>query len=539
MEHTMMDTLRKIADEVVKAIRLIPTGDDRGKEICMGADGTPTSQIDKIAENTVLRYIELNGIKLNILSEEIGLVDNGYKETLILDPIDGTNNSTMGVPLYTISMAVGRGTMNGVHTAYIRNLVTGDEFTAEKGKGAYLNGRKLHVKRSFNPKRATMMIYLGNGADPKSFSLAKRCKTSRAFGCASLEMAYVATGEADGFMMHAENYQRAIRIVDIAASALILREAGGELYSLEGEVLDMPLDVQARANFVAVSRREVFDFAVGGSSISDIPRSFGIYANTRIPDVEKIANKVLDELKGEKVMVDTAIAKMLGIRGTPISKMRVDIIISIGGDGTILRVLQDTDIPVVGLNAGLVGFLTMIDTDKIPSGINRLKKGKFIIQRRPRISVSCGGEKLGDAVNEAVVHTDTIAKIRRFKVYVNDILATDIRADGMMLSTPTGSTCYAMSFGAPTVDYGVDAWELIPMAAFNYASRPMIIPTSSKVIMEAVLDNGCVVVIDGQKEVKIPGGSKVEFTKSRRYASFVVFDTDFYSRVRDKLVKKL
>jgi len=89
-------------------------------------------------------------------------------------------------------------------------------------------GKKLSVKRSFDPKRATMMIYLGNGADPKSFALAKRCKTSRAFGCASLEMAYVATGEADGFMMNAENYQRAIRIVDIAASALILREAGGE-----------------------------------------------------------------------------------------------------------------------------------------------------------------------------------------------------------------------------------------------------------------------------------------------------------------------
>jgi NAD+ kinase len=146
---------------------------------------------------------------------------------------------------------------------------------------------------------------------------------------------------------------------------------------------------------------------------------------------------------------------------------------------------------------------------------------------------------LGESVNEAVIHTDSVAKIRRFKVFVNDSLVTDIRADGILLSTPTGSTCYAMSLGAPIIDYRVDAWVMVPMAAFKFSSRPMVIPTSTKVTVEMVMDKGCLLVIDGQKEFSLPGGSRVEMTRSRNYASLIVFDTDFYSRVREKLVNVL
>ena len=135
----MIDTLRKIADEVARTIALIPEGTDIGKVVCIGADGTPTDEIDKIAENAVLRYVEANGIKVNILSEEIGFVDNGAEETMVLDPIDGSNNSVAGIPLYTISMAIGKNSLSDIHTALVRNLVTGEEFTAEKGKGAFHN----------------------------------------------------------------------------------------------------------------------------------------------------------------------------------------------------------------------------------------------------------------------------------------------------------------------------------------------------------------------------------------------------------------
>ena len=95
----MMEVLVSIADAVMDAVRNIPRNVDLGEEICMGADGTPTSQVDKIAENTVLMYIASHKVPLNVLSEEIGFVDNGAKDTLILDPIDGTRNAVLGIPV--------------------------------------------------------------------------------------------------------------------------------------------------------------------------------------------------------------------------------------------------------------------------------------------------------------------------------------------------------------------------------------------------------------------------------------------------------
>ena len=165
---SLIETLSAIADAVKKAVDLIPTLEERGKDVEMGADGTPTSEVDKIAENTVLDYIIRNNVPLNVLSEEIGYVDNGFDDILVLDPIDGTSNCIAGVPLYTISMAVGKGSLSQCHTAYLRNLTTGESMWAKKGEGAFKDGRRIHV-RELNPREMFMMIYLGNGADPKAF----------------------------------------------------------------------------------------------------------------------------------------------------------------------------------------------------------------------------------------------------------------------------------------------------------------------------------------------------------------------------------
>lgn len=238
-------TLSAIADAVQIAINKIPDSEYKGAKICMGADGTPTSMIDKVAEDMVLEYINTNKIHVNILSEEIGFIDNRSYETLVIDPIDGTSNAVAGVPYYTISLAVGTSCLLDVRLGYLRNLATNDEIWAEKGRGAYKNGHKINVRRA-SIDSLFMMIYMGNGAHPDAFALAKTVKSSRSYGCASLEMAIVAEGEADGFLMKSEKYTQAIRVVDIAASTIILKEAGGDVYDLNGNVLNMPFDVSHR-----------------------------------------------------------------------------------------------------------------------------------------------------------------------------------------------------------------------------------------------------------------------------------------------------
>ncbi len=534
----MIDVLRKIADKVYEAIHLIPDSQSKGEEICMGADGTPTSQIDKIAENVVLDYIARNNIPLNILSEEIGYVDNGYQETLVLDPIDGTTNSAINVPMYTISMAIGHTSLADVHTAYIRNLVTKDEYSAVKGQGAFKNGKKISAIENSDLSHLLMAIYLGHGADSEAFALAKRVKSSRAYGCASLEMALVAEGMLDGFVMNSEDCTRSIRVFDIAASYLILTEAGGSAYNLDGSEFNMDFDLDCRSDFIAVGDPKVYSFITGHNPcclISEHRLRYGIYSNVNIPGVEEHIRRVISSLGDENFIVDDKTAELIGVKGYPIEDMDVDVMITIGGDGTILRALQHTDALIIGINAGGIGFLAEIDLPDIEEGIARLRSGRYNVQKRFKLRSKYDGKFMDEAVNEAVLHTDSVAKIRHFRIYIDGVMATEVRADGIIVSTPTGSTCYAMSLGAPMIDPNVKAMVIVPMAAFKFASRPIIVPSSAKIKVEQILDKGCMLVIDGQKENPIPGNSSVEFTMSSTYARFIMFDLDFYSRVRNKL----
>lgn len=532
-----METLSGIADAVQAAIEKIPNSRCKGEEVCMGADGTPTSQIDKVAENAALMHIQSNRIPLNILSEEIGFVDNGAEETLVMDPIDGTSNAIAGIPYFTISLAVGTSKLSDIRLGYLRNPVTGDVYTAEKGKGAFKNGCPIHVRKAVMDD-LFVMIYMGNGAHPDAFALAKRVKSSRSLGCASLEMAIVGEGEADGFLMKSEKYTRAIRIVDIAASIIILREAGGEVYDLEGNVLDMPFDLEHRSNFIAVGDMSVYNLIITQRETLGEHR-YGVYTNRHVRNAVKYTQEVIDALQGQTYFVDSDIAEVMGIPGMPLADMDVDIVIVVGGDGTLLRALQHTDAKVIGINGGSVGFLAEIDHDHIKEGIDRLLREDYIVETRFRLNCWYNGQYLTPSVNEAVVHTASVAKIRHFRVYIDDVLASELRADGLIISTPTGSTCYAMSLGAPYMDPKVKALMVVPMAAYKFNSRPFIVPATSKITVENVLDKECLIVLDGQEEFKMDGCSKVDFMLSDRKARFIRYDTDFYSRVRDKLVNTL
>ena len=535
---SLIETLSAIADAVKKAVDLIPTLEERGKDVEMGADGTPTSEVDKIAENTVLDYIVRNNVPLNVLSEEIGYVDNGFDDVLVLDPIDGTSNCIAGVPLYTISMAVGKGSLSQCHTAYLRNLMTGESMWVKKGEGAFKDGRRIHV-RELNPREMFMMIYLGNGADPKAFQLAKRVPSSRSYGCSSLEMALIAEGQADGFYMHSEILSRGIRVVDIAASYLLLREAGGYIFDLEGNEFDMPLSLEARSNFLACSDPAMYDFVVKGKPFVRPRPRFGVLINPGVPDAKSYVERVRAALDGENVVFDTVAAELIGVPGVPVEDMDVDIIVTIGGDGTILRTAMKNRAAIAGINGGGVGFLAEIERNEIEDGIARILKGDYTVEERFKLDTYYNGQMVEQAVNETVIHTDTIGKIRQFKIFVDGKLATEVRADGVIISTPTGSTCYAMSLGAPILDPAVNAFVIVPMAAYKFASRPFVVPSDSKITVECVLDRGCLLVIDGQAEHAIPGLSRIDFAKSSKKVRFVRLGKDFYSRVRDKLVNAI
>ncbi len=246
----MKEALHLIARKVREAERAIPDHTDKGEELGMGADGSPTLFVDKLAEDIIVRFVEERDLPFNILSEEIGFVDRGKKKTLVVDPIDGTYNAAMGVPFYSVSLAVATHSLRDAEMALVQNLVTGDTYFAEKGKGATLNGTRIHV-RKYLPPSSTFLCYMGKFATSDTLELMRKARRARSLGCASLEMCLVAQGKADAYYLNCEVLERAIRVVDIAASSLILWEAGGEIVDMNDRPLDMRLDLEDRRNYLA------------------------------------------------------------------------------------------------------------------------------------------------------------------------------------------------------------------------------------------------------------------------------------------------
>lgn len=250
----MKNLLRDIAENITIVVNENIGNPGIGKTVRNGADGSPTKMIDEIAENVALSTVKDSGEKVNILSEEAGFINNGGEKTIILDPVDGTFNAVHSIPFYAVSIAVGTKRLSDVEYGVVKNLVNNDVFEAEKGKGAFLNGKKISTK-NFDKKNPTFSVYLGIKASASAYEISRQARRVRSMGCASLDLCMVANGSTD--MYYQMGYP--IRITDIAAGVLILREAGGEVYDEGKKILDMKLNLKERKNFVAVCDRKILE----------------------------------------------------------------------------------------------------------------------------------------------------------------------------------------------------------------------------------------------------------------------------------------
>jgi NAD+ kinase len=249
-----------------------------------------------------------------------------------------------------------------------------------------------------------------------------------------------------------------------------------------------------------------------------------------------IALKVLEALKDRDYVIEKHAAEALGRKGVLLPNMDADVIITIGGDGTILRTLEGTDAPILGINAGVLGFLTEVPGNKAKSAVKKILSGKYRIEERLKLRTTMDDKRLEDATNEAVIHTAHIAKMRHFLISVDGTPATQMRADGLIVATPTGSTCYAMSVGSSIIDPRVDALVIAPIAPFRLSARPLVVPARSKISVTIKEPRECIMVIDGQCEFEMSGNERLMFTASDKKARFVSFKNDFYRNLEEKLV---
>ena len=213
-----------------------------------------------------------------------------------------------------------------------------------------------------------------------------------------------------------------------------------------------------------------------------------------------------------------------------------DLVIVIGGDGTILLTTQQmpVQIPLIGINYGEVGFLADIEPEDVSSFVSHLTK-PLQCEARMRIELRIQGKKIGTALNEALIVTDRPAKMLKFLIHINGKVAERFRADGLIISTPTGSTAYAMSAGGPIVDPRVEGFLMVPLAPFMLSNRPHLIDSSRTVSITLEATKPAKLVIDGQTELHLETNCTIELSKSSSPAFFIDAGQNFFEKINRKL----
>jgi fructose-1,6-bisphosphatase/inositol monophosphatase family enzyme len=163
----------------------------------------------------------------------------------VLDPVDGTRNAYRGIPFYSVSLAIGTSKISDIEYGIVKNIPTGDIFTAEKQEGAFLNNNRIRVCEMPSAEMLSS-ISLGKNYTSRAGMLSKKGNV-RSFGSASLEMCMVAISALDYYYVG----RNILRIVDIAAATLIVREAGGFVRTMTGDDLDMEFDLIGRTSVLA------------------------------------------------------------------------------------------------------------------------------------------------------------------------------------------------------------------------------------------------------------------------------------------------
>jgi fructose-1,6-bisphosphatase/inositol monophosphatase family enzyme len=232
-----IEILFRICYAVRHAVDRASTAPNRAEIVAMGADGTPTEEIDRLAEAQVLGAVEAEGTDWDVLSEEVGYVRRGGRRVLVVDPVDGSHNALRGLPLSTVSLALGTHTLGDVDLGVVHHLDTGVTYWAQKGKGAFRDGIRIRT-RPWEPRRELFCVNLGRHSTARALRLAERGRRVRSLGCASYELATVAQGSADAYYFENDTAERNLRVTDIAAGYLIVREAGGGL----GDAHQRPID---------------------------------------------------------------------------------------------------------------------------------------------------------------------------------------------------------------------------------------------------------------------------------------------------------
>ena len=500
------------------------------------------------------------------------------KFIFLIDPLDGTSNAIKNIPAYGMSIAVanvpeGReATLDDVQLGFVKNYANGNFYEAIKGNGAKRNGEPMTPSTEADLTK----ISLGGFTKSKTLSVSKLVDTARrirVLGSVVLELAYVASGKYDAFLD-----LRGSRIIDIAASKLIVEEAGAIVTDKYGEKLNSRLSIYEKAVVVSAGNQDLHNQIIKIINNDELDKIQSVAIVSRVDEYKSVlfSLKIFETLvqKNLEIVLESSLAEKLEeIKDNPelhkiiaktmnetpeiakhieslnfnynfrdyakeLNELRTDMAIILGGDGTLLRTQNQLtkEIPIFGINMGTVGFLTEIEVENTFEALDAILEGEWSKEKRTQIIISHENQTFR-ALNEVVIMTARPAKMLHYEISVDGEVVEELRADGLIISTPSGSTAYSMSAGGPIVDPKVGAFIIVPICPYKLGVRPFVVSDASEIRIK-LLKRGkkAIFVMDGQVQKEVNYMEELIIKKSEKDVYFMRINKKyFYKKVKDKL----
>ena len=277
-------------------------------------------------------------------------------------------------------------------------------------------------------------------------------------------------------------------------------------------------------------------------------KSIGIIANIKKELTKGVVEEIIGWASENKVdvFIGEELSPLIGQKEKSLPREKLcqvsEILISLGGDGTMLasaRAVGEHKIPILGINLGGVGFLTEINSNDLQNTLNKLKKGDYFIEKRMVLETEVEGVKKLDqyALNDVVIDKGEVARLFLLHLYLQDEFICSYSADGLIISTPTGSTAYSLAAGGPIINPRMNAIIVSPICPHTLASRPIVFSENEtlKVVVE-LSSREAVLTIDGQVAFGLKSGSSVLVRKAKHSVNLIKFrDRSFYEILRRKL----
>jgi len=253
-------------------------------------------------------------------------------------------------------------------------------------------------------------------------------------------------------------------------------------------------------------------------------KRIGIVAKRNRPEALEALKELAHWLdsRGLEVFVEEGVARVTGLRGLNPEGFRkeVDLIVVLGGDGTMLaaaRMVAGAPVPILGVNLGGLGFLTVIPRDELYPAMERVLRGNFEVERRMTLKavLTSPEPKEYTVLNDVVINKGALARMITLRAEVDGQYLTTFRADGLIISTPTGSTAYCLAAGGPIVHPSLPAIIIVPICPHTLTNRPLLVPEGSKIGVTLSSEGEEVyLTLDGQVGLRLPQEAKVEITKA-------------------------